>query len=528
MPRIPSILLALVLGVAPVAAAQTFVNDDPVLRQIWAEGMERSRVYPLSQVLFDSIGPRLTGTPGHESGNDWLVRTYASWGIEAEAEPYGEWMRWRRGKTHVDLVAPRVRSLEAMMLAWSPGTGGRTVRGAVEALPLFQTQAEFTRWLPTVRDKFVALSFPEPTCRPNDNWEEFATEASFERMRAEREAAGDAWDRRIAATGHSSGSLPGALEAAGAAGVLTSRWSQGWGVQKIFNALTERVPHVDISCEDYGLLVRMSESGQAPTIEVMADAEFLGVGPVANVIARIPGTERPNEYVMMSAHFDSWDGGSGTTDNGTGTITMVEAMRILRAVYPNPKRTILVGHWGGEEQGLNGSRGFVANHPEVVDGLQSLFNQDNGTGRVVRMSGQGLTAASGYLANWAGVIPEEIGEHLEFTFPGTPAGGGSDHAAFICAGAPGFSLGALSWSYGTYTWHTNRDTFDKIVWDDLRNNATLTAMLVYLASEEPEMMPRDRRSTLPTNRFTGRQMTWPECSLPRTWEDYSAGARGAN
>jgi Zn-dependent M28 family amino/carboxypeptidase len=197
---------------------------------------------------------------------------------------------------------------------------------------------------------------------------------------------------------------------------------------------------------------------------------------------------------VLSAHFDSWDGGSGTTDNATGTVVMQEALRILKQVYPNPKRTIVVGHWGGEEQGLNGSRAYTQDHPEVVKGLQALFNQDNGTGRVINFSASGFTTASGNLARWMAAVPAEISRNITLGFPGAPSGGGSDNASFVCYGAPAFGLGALDWSYGQYTWHTQRDTYDKVVLDDLRNNAVLTAMLVYLASEDPETLSRDRRS----------------------------------
>src|SRR5205085_11120858 len=130
--------------------------------------------------------------------------------------------------------------------------------------------------------------------------------------------------------------------------------------------------------------------------------------PVFNVVARIPGVEKPNEYVMLSAHFDSWDAASGATDNGTGTLTMLEAMRILRAVYPHPKRTILVGHWTGEEEGIVGSRAFREDHPEVLKGLQALFNQDNGTGRIVRMSAAGLPDADIHITSWLAKVPVEF------------------------------------------------------------------------------------------------------------------------
>jgi Zn-dependent M28 family amino/carboxypeptidase len=208
--------------------------------------------------------------------------------------------------------------------------------------------------------------------------------------------------------------------------------------------------------------------------------------PTFNTIAEIKGSEKPNEYVMLSAHFDSWDGGTGATDNGTGTLTMMEAMRLLKKFYPHPKRTILVGHWGSEEEGLNGSRAFVEDHPEIVSNLQALFNQDNGTGRVVNLTGQGFVEAKDYLSRWLAAVPDTIKNRIKTVFPGQPGGGGSDFASFVAVGAPGFSLGSLNWSYGSYTWHTNRDTYDKVVFDDLKNNAILAAIMAYMASEDPQ------------------------------------------
>ena len=496
MRRILSALLVTTLA-APVLGAQTYATNDPVIRKIWDEGMDRSHADRLLQVLSDSIGPRLTGTPGQKRGNDWLVSTYAGWGIDAKNEQYGTWKGWRRGASHIDLMEPRVRSLEGTLLAWSGGTGGKDVIGDVVVLPEFADSTAFVQWLPQAKGKFVLVSMLQPTCRPDDNWEKFALPATFERLKEARTAATTAWQKRIQATGYTTslgtGTLGVRLEAAGVAGVVASYWSRGWGVQKVFDSRTTKVPSVDLSCEDYGLLYRLAEHNQGPKLRVRADAEALGEVPVFNTIARMPGSQKPDEYVVLSAHFDSWDGGSGTTDNGTGTIVMLEAMRILKQVYPNPKRTILVGHWSGEEQGLNGSRAYSEDHPEVVKGLQALFNQDNGTGRVINFSASGLTTASGNLARWMTNIPAEISRNINLGFPGAPSGGGSDNASFVCYGAPAFGLGALDWSYGTYTWHTQRDTYDKVVVEDLRSNAVLTAMLAYLASEDPETLSRDRR-----------------------------------
>ena len=142
----------------------------------------------------------------------------------------------------------------------------------------------------------------------------------------------------------------------------------------------------------------------------------------------------------------------------------------------------------------------------------ALFNQDNGTGRVVNINGQGFLHSYEFLQRWLAAVPGEYRNHIQTTFPGTPSSGGSDHASFIAAGAPAFFLSALNWSYYNYTWHTNIDTYDKIVFDDVRNNAILTAILAYMASEDPESFPRDR-AVLPLNPRTGEQMNWPG---PRT------------
>ncbi len=515
-----TLALAGLMAAPPAAPAQTFATEDAVLEQIWEHAMNRSQLEPLAQTLLDSIGPRLTGSPGIDRAHDWVVRKYAEWGIDARNEQYGTWVGWERGISHIDLIEPRVRSLEGMNLAWSPGTDG-PVTGGVVALPDVSTPAEFEAWLPNVRGNYVMISVPQPTCRPDYNWEEYATEASLERMREDRSARVQAWNQRVQNTGLAVRDLPRRLEEAGAAGVVTSLWVNGWGTNRIFNGRTQRVPTVELSCEDYGLVFRLAENDQGPVLRVNTEAEFLGDVPVFNTIAEIRGSELPDEYVMLSAHFDSWDGASGATDNGTGTVLMMEAMRILSLVYPNPRRTILVGHWGGEEQGLNGSRAFVEDHPRIVDNLQALFNQDNGTGRVVNISMQGFVEAGEHFGRWLSLVPTEVSRHIELQLPGMPAGGGTDHAAFVCAGAPGFNLSALTWDYFTYTWHTNRDTFDKLVFDDMRNNAVLVASLAYLASEDPERVSRERRTEMPVDPRTGERMTWPECQSPDRSADVS-------
>ena len=484
------------------------LDAQSVVDKIVQEENNHSQLQTLAHELFDKIGPRLVGTPQMQKANDWAVEKYASWGIDARNEKWGEWKGWERGITHIDMLSPRVKSLEGTQLSWSPSTKGKAIKAEIIILPDLQDSLAFQNWLPEVKGKFVMISMQQPTGRPDDNWQQFATKESFEKLKKERNDQSDAWRKRLSKTGYSSRMLPIILEKAGAVGILTSNWSSGFGVDKIFNAYTSKIPTVDIALEDYGTLYRLVESGDQPIISIETASKDSGVVPAFNTIAEIKGTEKPEEYVMLSAHFDSWDGAQGATDNGTGTLTMMEAMRILKQVYPNPKRTILVGHWGSEEQGLNGSRAFVEDHPEIVNKLQALFNQDNGTGRIVNISGQGFKHAGEFITKWLAAAPSNIKDSIKTVFPGAPGGGGSDFASFVAVGAPGFSLGALNWSYFNYTWHTNRDTYDKIIFDDLKSNAMLTAILVYMACEDNEVFPRDK-ADLGTDKRTGLPVQWP-------------------
>jgi hypothetical protein len=477
--------LAITVISAQLIHATAQAQQDPVVAAIIKEATENSQLMQRSHELMDGIGPRLVGSTKMLQASDWAIAQYRQYGIEARRENYGTWRGWDRGVTHVDMLSPWVKSLEATQLAFSPATR-KPEKATTIIIPDLADSLAFQQWLPNVKGKFVLVAMPQPTGRPEYNWKEFATKASFDKMQKEKQDATNAWRKRISKTGYNNRQLAQALEKAGAAGIIGSNWSQGFGVNKIFDAYTKKIPTVDVMLEDYGLIYRLTESGKAPELTIFTQSKELGEVPTFNTLAEIKGTEKPNEYVMMSAHFDSWDGATGATDNGTGTMVMMEAMRILKKVYPNPKRTILVGHWGSEEQGLNGSRAFVEDHPEIVSNLQALFNQDNGTGRVVNIGGSGYANAKDYLGRWLAAVPGEYKDSIKTTFPGAPGGGGSDHASFVAAGAPAFSLSSLNWSYFNYTWHTNRDTYDKIVFDDVRNNAILTAILVYMACEDPQ------------------------------------------
>jgi hypothetical protein len=573
--RIAVLGAAAIVAAAPLAAqrAGDGASSDPTIARIWRLGMDSSHVKQLAQALFDSVGPRLTGSPGLLAASNWAINQYKSWGIDAKRENYGTWRGWRRGTSHIDLMSPRVRSLDGTMLAWSPGTNGKAITAEVITLPMFKDSTEFVKWLPHAKGKIVMVSPAWPTCRPSEDWFRWSTPESMARIDTEIAVMQRDWavntsdsTKLYRGTGYSlalgTGTLGMRLEKAGVLATISSRpklagfpnpfqsaaggrggrgggrggpgggasdhgggptaseaalfgrggrnppeGSGGWGTTEIFETYNTVAPAVSLECEDYGLVFRLAENKQKPKLRLDLDASLLGEQPVFNTVASIKGSEKPNEYVMLSAHFDSWDGSSGATDNGTGTMMAMEAMRILKAVYPHPKRTILVGHWASEEQGLNGSTAFTEDHPEVMKGLQALFNQDNGTGRVQSVSSSGLTDIGHHLKSWYSKLPpfytdSTSSDVVSWSFNDVPTGnpGGTDGAVFACFGTPSFGMGAVSWNYNSYTWHTNRDTYDKVVFDDLKHNATLAAMLVYLASEDPDFIKRDRSpGTWPAN-----------------------------
>jgi carboxypeptidase Q len=498
----------------PVEPTPSYVRTtppaDPNIQRLWDEGMSRSQAAKDAQQRLDSVGPRLTGSPGMTRGQDWLLATYTQMGVTARKEQYGTWNSWQRGAAFAQLTAPRIKPLEATMLSWSGNTGGKWIDAEVITIRPYDTPEEFKAWLPSVKGKVILANAPRLTCRSPMQVAEYSMPAA--------QAALDSAQRQLTATYQGlTQRVPtfyADVKAAGAVAVFENNWSMYPGINKIFGSpRNSAIATLDIGCEDYGMLFRLAQNNQGPKVRVMAESQDLGEKPVFNVIAEIKGATKPNEYVLLSAHFDSWEGHSGATDNGTGTITMLEALRILKTVLPNPSRTILVGHWSGEEQGLNGSGAFAADHPEVIKGMQFSFNQDNGTGRITS-TGPGLHPENGpRLAKYMSEMPAQLTKYIQLGGP-SGIGGGSDDASFRCWGAPAIGLGGLSWDYGNTTWHTNRDSYDKVMIDDLKHNATLTAMFTYLASEDPEPSSRVLIDPIPGGR-PGQPVSIPSCGTPQ-------------
>lgn len=482
-------------------------NKDAVVAAIVQEAQTNSQLENYAFELVDMIGPRLVGSPQMQQAHDWVVKQYTALGADARNEPYGEWRSWERGTSQVTMTYPRIKSLEGTQLAFSPMTKEKGVEAEVIAMPLFGSQSDFQSWLNSVKGKIVLIGMNPISGRSDGNWKESASAKAYERYQTLKNEQLKQWELSMSYTGSTRRTLPIALEAAGAIAVIDSYWTELPGITRIFDAKSKQIPVFNLALEDYSLLYRMAERGVKPRILLQGKSKELGTVKTYNSIAEIKGKEKTNEYVVLSAHLDSWDGASGATDNATGVITMMEAVRILRKVYPDNKRTILVGNWGSEEQGLNGSSAFVEDHPDIAKNIQVVWNQDNGTGRIVRIAGSGFEKAYEYIGRWLQYLPEEFRNEIQTSFPGMPGTGGSDHSSFVQKGIPAFGLSSTSWDYGKVTWHTNRDTYDKIVFDEVRQNAIIVAVLTYLACEEPSLVSRDK-IVLPLDK-TGKQMEWP-------------------
>jgi carboxypeptidase Q len=447
------------------------------------------------------------------------VQTYASWGIEAKNERVGTWRGWRRGHSHIDLVTPRVRSLEGTMLAYSPGTGRQGHHRARHRAPPLRRQRRLralaARSARQARARLRAHAHLPPGGEL-DRQRHPGREGphGLHALGRQREWAGP----NVRGTGYSlalgSGSLGVRLEEAGVAGVITSRPKDAWGTIDVFESYNTKAPRHRALVRRLRPRVPPRREQPEPHAAPHLDAELLGEQPVFNTIGMIKGLQKPNEYVVLSAHFDSWDGGSGATDNGTGTLTMLEAMRILKQAYPNPKRTIVVGHWTAEEKGLVGSRAFTEDHPRCWTVSRQFSIRTTAPDALCASAAAAWPTRRTSTPGWASCPPSSSSSSPSAAPARRRAAAAMTRASPATACRPSGS--GNSWNYGQYTWHTNRDTYDKVVFDEIKGNATIVAMLAYLASEEPEKVSRERVDLAARAQAGGAggppgAMTWPAC-----------------
>ena len=506
-PFIFSIILA--LGFATSALAQEEAVDITAIQKIKEEGLNKSQVMQTAFYLTDVAGPRLANSPGLKKAENWAASTLKGWGLQNVAlEPWGTFGRgWEVQKSYIAMSAPYYHALIASPKAWTPSTKGPIKAEVV--LVKADSVADLAKYKGTLAGKIVIFdvntaittSFKSDGSRYTDEELAKMTEPAAPR------------------TPNAGGPAPAAMEAMRKQRALRSQindmliqenvgliLSNGRGTHGTFftsNGASYAAdakavaPEVEMSQEDYLLLLRLVKAGQKVEVEADIQTRFVDSDLTGyNVVAEIPGTDKKlkDQVVMIGAHLDSWHAATGATDNAAGSAVMMEAMRILKSIGFKPKRTIRMALWSAEEQGLYGSRNYVLKHfgdpktmaltPEQAK-VSAYYNLDNGTGKIRGVYLQGNEAIAPIFKSWLAPFAD-----LGATTLTARNTGGTDHLSFDAVGIPGFQFIQDGIEYNTRTHHTNMDTYDRLIEADLKQAATIVASFVYHSAQRADLLPR--------------------------------------
>lgn len=495
-------------------SAQLFAQEtvDPaIVQKIRDEGLNHSKVMETAFYLTDVSGPRLANSPGLKRAQNWAVEQLKTWGmVNAKLEPWGKFGKgWEVQKNYAAITVPYYHAIIAIPKAWTPGTGG-LIKGDVMVVKA-DSAIDLEKYKGKLQGKVVIFdtkplterTFKSDAARYTD--EELATMEKATMAPARERRAFDpnapqfAAMRKLRAFRASLGEF---LLQEKVALVL----SQGRGTDgTVFTtngasyADTAKAvaPELETSSEDYQRILRLVNAGKPVQVEADIKTQFFTDDMQGyDVVGEISGTDKKlkDQVVMLGGHLDSWHAATGATDNAAGSAVMLEAMRILKAIGFKPKRTIRIALWSSEEQGLFGSRGYVLNHfgdpktmqlkPEQAK-LSAYYNLDNGTGKIRGIYLQGDSAAGPIFKTWL-----EPFKDLGATTVTISNTGGTDHQSFDAVGIPGFQFIQDAVDYGSRTHHSNQDTYDRLIEDDLKQAATIIASFVYNTSQRTEMIPR--------------------------------------
>jgi carboxypeptidase Q len=502
--------------------------------KIRSEAAERSQILDTLHMLADVYGPRLTGSPNLKAASEWVVKRTTEWGLKnAHLEPW-EFGKpgWLNERTSAFLTSPVKDSLVVETLAWTPGTNGPVTASAVrvELPPIPVTQNQLTTFFESLRTKvkgqIVLVGAPQHvpvTIFPSPRRRDDATaRASYDPVnptvsgppapqqadpsRAPADSSRTPADPKALSLTRVFEQLDAFLVAAGVVARLNDA-GRDHGQIRAFNNrtfdVTKVVPTLVVRNEDYGRMWRLLADGTDVQLELNIVNRTYPEGTTQyNVIAEIPGSDKAQEEVMLGGHLDSWHAATGATDNAIGCAVMMEAIRILQAVGVKPRRTIRLALWSGEEQGLLGSQAYVKEHfgtfenpkPEYAN-FAGYFNIDSGTGRARGLTVFGPAAAAAILRQ--AVAPFADNGVVGATVTRGRRRGGSDHTSFNEAGLPGISVGQDPIEYGTYTWHTNLDTYERVIEADAQQSAMAIAAAVYHLSMRDEKLPRFTKDEMP-------------------------------
>ncbi len=490
--------LPLALVCAGIVAAAQSSPDRDTLAKIRAEGTEHSQVAPVFDMLTVTIGPRLTASPAHKRAAEWTRDRLASYGLEnAHLEPWKFGRGWTLDKMTIEMVEPRYLPLIGYADGWSAATAGEIVaapvfvggkspdeiaalgaqlKGAIVlSQPMMANFVRKDRPQPSDPD-YVPMSAAYATSAGRSSQPAAAAPAETPQQRAQR--------------------VTQALKTAGAGVILKpSIGEHGTVFVTGRDGGPGAVPSVTISAEHYNMIARMLQQKIPVKLRVNVQSTFYDNdgGNAYNVLAELPGTDPAlkNEVVMIGGHLDSWHTGVGATDNADGTTTVMEAMRILKAIGARPRRTIRVALWGGEEQGLLGSKAWATEHlagEKNADARRKFsvyFNIDNGTGPIYGWYLQNKEEVRPIFDGWLEPL-KAIGARRNVIEPV----GSTDHLSFIDAGVPGFNPIQDYGNYDIRTHHTNMDTAERVNVDELRQAAIVMATFAYQAANLDRTLPR--------------------------------------
>lgn len=500
-------IFALAVTFLPVSAQQAERVDLNAVYKIKEEGFQRSRVMEITSWLTDVYGPRLTNSPGFRRAGDWAVKEMTSWGlVNVKLQPFGPFGRgWANDKFYMMATTPG-GSLPVIgyAQAWTSSTNGVISGDAVFAT--IETPEDIASWKGKLKGKFL-LSTAMPDVLPLfEPQAQRYTQDQLRDLERETDSAG-----RGGRGGR--GGFPGGRGGAQAFGQTRTQFLKDEGVLAIIapgrgtggtvfaggggsrelNA-PPTVPAVTIAAEHYGRILRTLQKDQPVKIEMEVKNTFYDDPMSFNVVGEIAGTDKADEVVMLGAHFDSWQAGTGATDNAAGSAVMMEAMRILKQSGLPLRRTVRIGLWGGEEQGLIGSRQYVtetfadratmAVKPAHAK-FSGYFNVDNGTGAIRGVYLQGNEGVAPIFDTWIKPF-NNLGMNT-LTIRDT---GGTDHQAFDAVGLPGFQFIQDPVEYGTRTHHSNMDLYERIQEEDMRKNAVIVASFVYHTANRDQLLPR--------------------------------------
>jgi carboxypeptidase Q len=519
--RICSFLVVLYLF-ASAGWCQEKVDLETITR-IRYEGFHNSKVMEFASGLMDGIGERLTGSPNMKRANEWTRDQLAEIGlVNAHLEAWGPFGRgWANQYVNARMTSPDIVPLIVYAKAWTPGTNGVVTGKCVRAH--IEDKRDFDKYRGKLAGMIVIFG-PDAEVTP-------ITESPYKRLTdeelskiSEYQIAGErppfrmaemlrrrqfikdlnqffADEKVLAVIDHGRGTAGGGTV-----------FVQSGGSYKVGETAT--IPQLTMASEQWNRIARLLEQKKDVSLEVNVSNTFYDDDPMQyDTIAEIPGTDKKDEFVILGAHLDSWHSGTGATDNGAGSIVMMEAVRILKALDIKPRRTIRIGLWSGEEEGLLGSQGYVEKHsgsrPPIdepnMKGMPTLlrreagpvtvrpeqakvsayFNVDNGTGKIRGVYLQENEAVAPIFAEWMKPF-RDLGM-TTLTMRNT---GGTDHLSFDAVGIPGFQFIQDPVEYETRTHHSNMDVYDRLQPDDLKQMSVIVASFVYEAAMRDQMLPR--------------------------------------